>query len=542
MAAVTRYGICARVRSARRPASAGSPTGPGSRGKAAGRFCPVRVRGRAATAQSCGQYVKGLPLAPTVFLVTTTFKQLRTITRNPIHLQAGAKPTAFDSEEIEEERDIHSLIQRALTGNKGKNVSPYRQYIEGVVLGETGVLPPIHLWSETELDVVRHGASHYVVVPNGEHLLAIDGETQLTAHWQLDQMATPENRKAHREFPLAFILHHGITRSTARQYFHDLNVLAVRPNTSLGLSMDTKDPVMKVVGDLETRIPALFGQVEKQPRQLKKNSSKIATLQSLRQMVINVDKGISGVQYGARPAPIEEDKIDDLRDVALDWIGTYLNTFEEEIRNRETYLASSGPVLAAVGTEPDFKRDRRRELHGRPAERPGPGRVGCQRVKDGQRCVAPCGLSEVMGPLPLITRRPSPRARLWLGRRRAGRGADGHLHRVAACGVQVHVGVAAGVGPVAMGCAVARGGGDRPVRLVGVHVDVVVAVRGVVGSAGGAPGPAAAQAQLLLGGEPVRRDGVLRRGEADAPVADGGVQGVLHLVLGVPRRKPGLRP
>jgi DNA sulfur modification protein DndB len=162
-------------------------------------------------------------------------------------------------------------------------------------------------------------------------------------------MATPENRKAHREFPLACVLHHGISRGSARQYFHDLNVLAVRPNTSLGLSMDTKDPVMKVVGDLEARIPALFGQVEKQARQLKKSSSKIVTLQSLRQMVINVDKGISGVQYGARPAPIDEDGINDLRDVALDWIGTYLNTFEREIRDRETYLAGSGPVLAAVG-------------------------------------------------------------------------------------------------------------------------------------------------------------------------------------------------
>jgi hypothetical protein len=196
----------------------------------------VRVRGRAATAQSCGQYVKGLPLAPTVFLVTTTFKQLRTITRNPIHLQAGAKPTAFDSEEIEEERDIHSLIQRALTGNKGKNVSPYRQYIEGVVLGETGVLPPIHLWLRCP-----------------------------TVPFQKNPIGSPVRE---------------------------------RWGTS---------------------------------------------------MVINVDKGISGVQYGARPAPIEEDKIDDLRDVALDWIGAYLNTFEEEIRNRETYLASSGPVLAAVG-------------------------------------------------------------------------------------------------------------------------------------------------------------------------------------------------
>lgn len=90
--------------------------------------------------------------------------------------------------------------------------------------------------------------------------------------------------------------------------------------------MDTKDPVMKVVGDLKARIPALFGQVEKQARQLKKKSAKIVTLQSLRQMVINVNKGISGVQYGARPAPIEEGAVDDLRDVALDWIGSYLNT------------------------------------------------------------------------------------------------------------------------------------------------------------------------------------------------------------------------
>jgi DNA-sulfur modification-associated len=298
---------------------------------------------------SAGQYVKGLPLTKTMFMVTSSFKQLRTVTRNPIHLQPGARPAAFDSEEIQEEREIHELIQRALAGNKAKNVPSYRRYIEEVVLGGEGVLPPIHLWSETGLDVVRHGASHYAVVPNGEHLLAIDGETQLAAHWELDEMATPENRKAHREFPLACILHHGIGRGTARQYFHDLNVLAVRPNTSLGLSMDTKDPVMKVVGDLETRIPMLFGQVEKQARQLKKNSPKIVTLQSLRQMVINVDKGISGVQYGARPAPIEEEGIDDLRDVALDWVGSYLNTFDREVRDRDGCLASSGPVLAAVG-------------------------------------------------------------------------------------------------------------------------------------------------------------------------------------------------
>jgi hypothetical protein len=299
---------------------------------------------------SAGHYVKGIPLSDTVFLAATTFNQVKLITRNPVHLQSGIKRNLFDSDEIEEERDLHVLIQRALTGNKAKNVLPYRRYIESVVNGGAGVLPPMHLWSQDPLMVVRHGITNYTLVPNGDHLPAIDGETQLTAHWALDEHATtPEIRKAHRDFPIACVIHHGISVSTARQYFHDLNVLAVRPNTSLGLSMDTKDPIMKVVGDLEAAIPALQGRVDKQARQLKKNSPKVVTLQSLRQMVVNVAKGISGVQYGARPAPIDEENLAELKDVAIGWIGAFLNTFEKEIGDREHSLASSGPALAAVG-------------------------------------------------------------------------------------------------------------------------------------------------------------------------------------------------
>ena len=298
---------------------------------------------------SAGHYVKGIQLSDSVFLAKTNFNQIKQVTRNPAHLQAGAKRNVFDSDEIEAERDIHDLIQRALTGNKAKNVLPYRNYIESVVEGGVGVLPPMHLWCPDPLDVVQQGVFTYTLIPNGEHLLAIDGETQLAAHYQLDQQATtPEIRKLHRDFPLACIVHHGLAVSTARQYFHDLNVLAVRPNTSLGLSMDTKDPVMKVVGDIEA-MPALQGRVEKQARQLKKNSPKIVTLQSLRQMVVNVAKGISGVQYGARPAPIEEESLPVLKEVATNWIGAYLNTFNREIADRENFLAGSGPVLAAVG-------------------------------------------------------------------------------------------------------------------------------------------------------------------------------------------------
>jgi DNA sulfur modification protein DndB len=299
---------------------------------------------------SAGQYVKGIPLAPNIFIASTNFKQLKTITRNPALLQPGTRRGPFDAEELDSEAEIHTLIQRALTGNKKSNVGPYRAYIEDVVQGGIGVLPPMHLWSPDQLTIARHGTQTYILVPSGEHLLAIDGETQLTAHWALDSSSgSPELRDAHRDYPLAAIVHHGVAVQTARQYFHDLNVLAVRPNTSLGLSMDTKDPIMKVVGDLEAAVPFLHHRIDKQSRQLPKNSSKVATLQSLRQMVVNIAKGISGVQYGARPAPVDDINLSELRQVAISWVGMFMNSFEKELTDRENYLTGAGPVLAAVG-------------------------------------------------------------------------------------------------------------------------------------------------------------------------------------------------
>ncbi|MGH3712039.1 MAG: DNA sulfur modification protein DndB [Micromonosporaceae bacterium] len=300
---------------------------------------------------SAGHYVKGIPLTQTMFLAGTNFNQIRTITRNPVLLQQGARRAMVD-DEIQDEAEIHDLIQRALSGSKKSNVPKYRDYICDVIRkARTGVLPPIHLWSQEQLQVVRQPNQSYVLVPNGAYLLAIDGETQLAAHWQLASSGAvdPETKQAHRSFSLAAIIHHDISVIAARQYFHDLNVLAVRPNTSLGLAMDTTDPIMKVVSEVEARVDFLHRRVDKQKRQLTKSSDKVVTLQNLRQMVVNIAKGISGIQYGARPAPVEDVDLADLESVAASWVGAYFNTFEKEITDRETYLASAGPVLAAVG-------------------------------------------------------------------------------------------------------------------------------------------------------------------------------------------------
>jgi len=71
-------------------------------------------------------------------------------------------------------------------------------------------------------------------------------------------------------------------------------------------------------------------------------------MQTLRQMVVNIGKGIAGIQYGARPVPIAGVDLDDVTNVAIEWFSLFFETFTVEANDRETYLLSSSPVLSAV--------------------------------------------------------------------------------------------------------------------------------------------------------------------------------------------------
>ncbi len=314
---------------------------------------------------SAGFYVKGIALNDHTFLAVTPFQQLRTFTRDPEVLQVNSKRGA-DDPDIVGERVMHDLIQRALSGSKKSNVPNYQRYIAAVVTGgKPGVLPPMHLWTNQVLEVVISGQIAYLLVPNGEFVLAIDGETQLSAHHALARAASVDanTKAAHQKWPLAAVIHHGIGVDIARQYFHDLNVLAVRPNASLGLSMNTQDPVMTITTEVEVHSDVLRGRVERQSRQLPRKSEKIVTLTNLRQMVITTAKGINGIQFGARPMPTDGLDMDELREVATNWVGTYFDEFRAEVTDRDATIAGAGSVLAAIGalgqpllTTPDEER------------------------------------------------------------------------------------------------------------------------------------------------------------------------------------------
>jgi DNA sulfur modification protein DndB len=306
---------------------------------------------------SAGKYVKGIPLSDDGygghnFLAVTDFAQLKTITRDPFQLQINAKRGTV-SEDVEDEVGIHELVQRALRDTKKSNVPKYAVYIEELAAGRRqGVLPPIHLWSQERLELVSLAGRVYILVPNDAYLISIDGETQLTAHYRLqsrDSVADPAIKEIHKKFPLAAVIHHGIDVRTARQYFHDLNLLAVRLNTSLGLSMDSHDPLIRLIEELETEVGFITARVDKSSRQLTKASHKLLTLQTLRQMVVNVAKGIAGIQYGARPVPMDDLVLEDVHVVARDWLNAFFNTFGTAVADRDTFIISTPSVLSAVG-------------------------------------------------------------------------------------------------------------------------------------------------------------------------------------------------
>jgi len=311
---------------------------------------PVSVTEFESLPLDAGSFVKGMPVNGATFVAVTTFRKLLQITRNPVDLQPTAKRVGYEADALEEEASVHELIQRALTGAKKANVARYAQYIEDVVMGQrVGVLPPMHLFTQEKLEIVRHVGDQYALIPTGMRLLAIDGETQLTGHYQLQRNGSPEVREAHANFTLTAIIHNGISVDMARQYFYDLNILAVRPNIAISLSMNTVDPLNRVVVDVEAAVPAIAGKVDKQARQLRKHSPKLLTVGALRQMIVNVAKGIAGIQYGARPLEVEDLDLVRLSGVSRDWLNGFFNTFAAQVQDRDRYVAAAAPVLAAVG-------------------------------------------------------------------------------------------------------------------------------------------------------------------------------------------------
>ncbi len=155
----------------------------------------------------------------------------------------------------------------------------------------------------------------------------------------------PETKQ---EFVPIYICH-GLDTGWARQAFHDLNALGVKPNSALSLAMDARDSITRVARKIERNVPFFRGRVNKVRRQLRRTDPHVVTITALRTACVTFAKGMNGVQYGARPVPVEDALLSQIEKAAIDWFMAVAQEIGPAIEDRETNLASAPAVLAAIG-------------------------------------------------------------------------------------------------------------------------------------------------------------------------------------------------
>jgi DNA sulfur modification protein DndB len=256
-----------------------------------------------------------------------------------------------DTREVEQStelagvRSIRLEVQRLFEGAKRNNVPKYAHYIADVHRGQDGMAPPIILFTERKLDFEMGGEGcGLILVPFGVKLVAIDGETQLAARFEAANIDAGTT-----EAWVPVVICHGRTIQWARQVFHDLNLLAIRPNAAVGLAMDERDPLTHVARQIEQRVPFFTGRVNTVRRQLKSKDPEVVTITGLRGACVTFAEGIGGVKHGTRPVYVEKDRVPQVTDGAVEWFRSVTEVLGPAMEDRKRTLAAAPPVLAAIG-------------------------------------------------------------------------------------------------------------------------------------------------------------------------------------------------
>jgi DGQHR domain-containing protein len=291
-----------------------------------------------------GQIVAGVQIDEHRFVGRMKAAQLFQLTIDPRRTE---ERKGIDGDtQIQSVRRMRMEVQRLFEGAKAKNVESYARYIVNVHDGAEGMTPPIILYTERILptEEVTPGETSAIQIPWGTQLVAIDGETQLAARFE----AASIKQETAEDF-VSVVICHGHTTQWARQVFHDLNMLGVRPSAALGLSMDERDPLTQVAREIADTIPFYKGRVNKTRRQLRASDKEVVTFAALRVACVTFAEGIGGLKYGAKPVPIDVSRVPGIKRAANEWFTAVANTIGPALENPRQCVASSSSVMAAIG-------------------------------------------------------------------------------------------------------------------------------------------------------------------------------------------------
>jgi DNA sulfur modification protein DndB len=274
------------------------------------------------------------------FVTTMPAAQLLKITNDP---RLSEDPKRRDGNpNLEELYRIRQEVQRMFQGAKEKNVDSYAQYIVALEGGASGVTPQIVLYTPRDLQYDSPDTPTRLYLPWDVDLVAIDGETQLAARFEAAKINSATTKQM-----VDVKLCYNRPLEWAKQAFHDLNLLSVRPNAATAISMDMRDPLTSITRQV-AQMPFFKDRVASS-RQLKKKDSAICTLSVLRTAVVCFSEGIAGLQYGNKPVQVDPKRVPTLEKAAVEYFDALTKQVGPSMEQRYETVAASPAVMAALG-------------------------------------------------------------------------------------------------------------------------------------------------------------------------------------------------
>lgn len=296
---------------------------------------------------SAGQPVPVIVVDETTCIGAMNIGHLLQVVPDPI---ASEKPDRVaEDARLRQYGELRSEVQRLVEGAKAKNAKAYGQYIVEGFRGERpAITPPITLYHPAPLDVVDLAPGvKAVILPFGDFLTAIDGETQRIG---LGYACQAEPALMQRR--VAVVIHHGKEERVARQGFYDLNTREVKPNAAVAISMDSMDPATKITRTVAEQVEVIRGRVNMRRRQLRRKDDDLMTISGLRTAIVTTLLGEPGLQVGSRPMMFGDGiELERVEAAVVEVWSAILEELEDELdpERRPDVVVAAPAILAGLG-------------------------------------------------------------------------------------------------------------------------------------------------------------------------------------------------
>ncbi|MGP3732124.1 DNA sulfur modification protein DndB [Streptomyces sp. GDS52] len=266
--------------------------------------------------------------------------------------------------------ELRATVQRTLkSSQKGKNVTPYAEYIAAGLKGELGAAwstPPVTLWHAGPLaalsdELVPGSGLRTLTVAPGTMVVAIDGETQTTAWHDLydDPEAYGLTYPELAQVRLPFEMYIDLAPADARQIFYDRNVQGVAVAKNLAMSMDQRDFGTRLAHlvadsvrvDVDGQRVPFARLVNATKRQVSAGDREVVTLSALRALVVATLYGRAGLQRSAES--VHEDELPggsrsvQVEAAVVPVLGRLIDRYAQHLTDRSALTAPA--VLAGLG-------------------------------------------------------------------------------------------------------------------------------------------------------------------------------------------------